>query len=82
MWKPRIEDGGGFTFAVVVVAGSLGPVEMETGHSSSLMRKKGHLSHDIQTLTQYSHTNACYCDTYPQINAYIPPVWSRNDVSH
>ena len=21
----------------------------------------------LQTLTQYSHTNACYCDTYPKI---------------
>ena len=28
-----------------------------------------HLSHYIDTLTQFSHTNACYCDPYPQIGA-------------
>ena len=35
-------------------------------------RKEGHLSAAV-TLTQYIHTNACYCDTYPQIGAFVLP---------
>ena len=60
-----------------------------TGGSSTLWKlglikhqEKGHLSHDIQTLTQHSHTNAWYCDTYPQIGAYISSRWSINDMLH
>ena len=26
--------------------------------------EKGHVSHYLHTLTQYSQNNACYCDTY------------------
>ena len=31
--------------------------------------EKKDLSHDIQSLTQHAHTNACYCDKYSQIGA-------------
>ena len=40
------------------------------------------MGNDIQTLTQYSLTNACYWDIYPYIDASISSRWSRNDILH